>query len=58
MVLVLKTSVGQLTAGSNPALSAKKCLICFYKNEITEITLAAGGAITAGSSTAAANTAT
>lgn len=55
MVLVLKTSVGQLTAGSNPALSARKCLICFYKNEIT---LAAGGAITASSSTAATNTAT
>lgn len=58
MVLVLKTSVGQLTAGSNPALSAKKMPYLFYKNEITEITLAAGGAITAGSSTAAANTAT
>lgn len=27
MVLVLKTSVGQLTAGSNPALSAMSCLL-------------------------------
>ena len=55
MVLVLKTSVGQLTAGSNPALSARKCLIYFYKSKII---LAAGGAIAASSSTAAANTAT
>ncbi len=54
MVLVLKTSVGQLTAGSNPALSAKK-MPYFYKNEII---LAAGGTITASSSTAAANAAT
>ena len=29
MVLVLKTSVGQLTAGSNPALSAKRMTLTF-----------------------------